>query len=195
LCLLDWPRANNSQDYRLLSKASTQLKPKCDEILSMIGSLHMIDDHLQTSDLSSSNKKALRNVESWCHSSLSDLEAALTTARSKTGPDRFSPIVDKALDPTSKLISFVDILRRYVILLWVQRHPAIVIHNACSSVGQDPNASFEQYSRAFLVWVHHHLIHHEIRPRKTTFRVEEIISCLRSRSLLIRFEVISARRF
>jgi hypothetical protein len=75
----------------------------------------MINDHLQTSGLSSSNKKALRDLESWCHSSLSELEAVLTSARSKTGPDRFGRIVAKALDPTNKLSSFVDILRRYAI--------------------------------------------------------------------------------
>jgi len=96
----------------------------------MIGSLHMINDHLQTSDLSSSNKKALRGVESWCHSSLSELEAALTTARSKTGPDRFRAIVNRALDPTNKLPSFVDILRRYVIFLQFQHCRKSVMNKA-----------------------------------------------------------------
>ncbi|TVY84294.1 hypothetical protein LSUE1_G000256 [Lachnellula suecica] len=99
------------EDFRLLFKASTQLKPACDQIISMIGSLHLIDDHLQTDDLSPRNRKALRDVEGWCHSSLSDLEAALATARSKTGPSRFDVLVNKPLDPTNKLSSFVEALR------------------------------------------------------------------------------------
>lgn len=115
-CLRD---SNQNQDYRLLFKASTQLKPLCDQILSMIGYLHLIDDHLQTGDVSTNRKRALRDVESWCHNALSELESTLAAVRSQTGSHRFMILENRVLDPNNKLPIFVGLLRRYVVS---QRH-------------------------------------------------------------------------
>ncbi|KAF4632149.1 hypothetical protein G7Y89_g5977 [Cudoniella acicularis] len=99
------------KNYRLLSRASAQFRPVCDQVLSIIGSLHLIEDQTQKLELSADSKRKLHGIKNSCNVMLSELEAALAKLKLDPSPDEFASISSKILDPTNKLSGYCESLR------------------------------------------------------------------------------------
>lgn len=95
-------------------KASEELKPTCDQILSIIGALHVIEDHREKGEISTENKRTLVDISFWLSSVFSDLEAELDDLKKGNSQEGFSPITEKELDPHAQLTAFTALIRRYV---------------------------------------------------------------------------------
>ncbi|CAG8954629.1 hypothetical protein HYFRA_00004549 [Hymenoscyphus fraxineus] len=99
-------------NYRILSKATDELKPTCAQILSIIGALHVIEDHREKGEISAENKKTLVEIGIWLNGLFGDLEAELDDLKQGNSQDGFSPIVEKDLDPNDQLNAFIALIRR-----------------------------------------------------------------------------------
>jgi hypothetical protein len=82
--------------------------------LSIIGALHIIDDHREKGEISDENKKTLQDIGFWLNGLFSDLEAELADLKEGHSQEGFTPMAEKQLDPHSQLTAFIQLLRRYV---------------------------------------------------------------------------------
>jgi hypothetical protein len=84
--------------------------------LSIIGALHVIDDHREKGEISTENKKTLQEIGFWLNGLFSDLEAELVDIKESHNENGFTLIVEKELDPNDQLQAFNELIRRYVIV-------------------------------------------------------------------------------
>ncbi|KAG9231932.1 hypothetical protein BJ875DRAFT_468148 [Amylocarpus encephaloides] len=99
-------------NYTTFSKASPELKSTCDQILSIIGSLHTIEDYREKGEISTENKRPLQDIVIWLNGLFSDLEAELADLKEGHSPEGFAPIAVKQLDPNNQLHAFNELVRR-----------------------------------------------------------------------------------
>lgn len=97
----------------MLSKTPDRLGPACNEILSTIGALRLIDEHFEENELSTGDQRTLHDLEIGSKAVFLELETAMANFRlHDISLDAVAGVHSKIADQTNLLTKFLEALRR-----------------------------------------------------------------------------------
>ena len=100
------------QTYHALSYAPIELKATCTNVLSMLGSLHLLAESVEDDGLQPGDEEIVVPLEHECHALLS--EVGELTAKVRLYPesvDSFTAIQEKLFGYMGRVDSFLEVLR------------------------------------------------------------------------------------